>query len=340
MHILITGHTGFKGTWLAFLLTELGHEVSGISLEPLESSLYSHTFGSKLFKQEFFSDIRDYSEVKRVLSKVQPDRVVHLAAQPLVGESYLEPFLTHTTNFNGTLNVLAALSDLKMRSPCLIITTDKVYKPSTNTYRNLEESPLGGDDPYSASKAAADLLCQSWQKSFTEFPIAICRAGNVIGGGDYATDRLVPDLVRSIVEDRSVEIRNPESIRPWQHVLDCLNGYTRILLDPEEQNFTGAWNFGPSIDNERNVLDLTTHFLGYWGSDIKILVSEEKRFHEMDFLRLDSTKANMNLRWNQKYSFEKTVEVTCDWYKALENGSRMEDFTRAQVRDFINFKQQ
>jgi CDP-glucose 4,6-dehydratase len=222
MHYLLTGHTGFKGTWLSLLLSSAGHEVSGISLNPVEGSLFSRVRPRDLLNADVRLDIRDAAAVHEQIARIAPDVVIHLAAQPLVRESYRDPRGTFDTNVWGTINVLEATRRTESVQATLIVTTDKVYRNDGRSTGYVESDPLGGHDPYSASKAMADLATQSWRASYPGTPIAIARAGNVIGGGDVSPDRLMPDLIAAFATGTPARIRNPRAIRPWQHVLDCL----------------------------------------------------------------------------------------------------------------------
>lgn len=336
MHFLITGHTGFKGSWLSLMLKMQGHLVSGISLDPDEKSLFSDANLYDIFEHDVRMDIRGKKEIKRKVHDISPDVIVHLAAQPLVRESYLNPIETYETNLMGTLNVLEATRELMNLKAILVITTDKVYK-NLNVLRGyLESDELGGDDPYSASKAAADIATQSWFKSFGRTPLAIARAGNVIGGGDWAKDRLIPDLVRSYSSSLVPEIRFPSSIRPWQHVLDCLNGYCLLIEKMLSSAVTGAWNFGPDHRQRRTVLDVVSAFAdswGYTGSQVFIDRSEAEHFQESNILLLDSSKARRFLGWNDKLDFERTISWTALWYqRAISESAR--EITEIQIREF------
>jgi CDP-glucose 4,6-dehydratase len=229
MHFLITGHTGFKGAWLSLLLRERGHNVSGISLEPENNTLYKSASIGKFFEHDIRCDIRDLDRLQRNFNSISPDVVIHLAAQALVRESYKDPIRTFETNVHGTINVLKASQNLPKLKAQLIVTTDKVYKNMDKLNAYIESDPLGGQDPYSASKAMADIATQSWLSSFVNAPTGIARAGNVIGGGDISTDRLIPDLIKSYTSGLTPRLRAPKAVRPWQHVLDCLNGYLSLV---------------------------------------------------------------------------------------------------------------
>ena len=338
MHYLITGHTGFKGSWLVMLLSTLGHRVSGVALEPESESLFNQADISRLLEFDCRVDIRNFVALNEAFSAIKPDIVIHLAAQPLVRYSYKQPIETFETNVVGTLNVLESTRSLVDLQATLIITTDKVYRNVSKQSGYVEDDPLGGDDPYSASKAAADIATQSWATSFGMSPIAVARAGNVIGGGDWAEDRLIPDIFRSYRESKSPVLRNPESIRPWQHVLDCLNGYL-ILIDSMIKNSTsGEWNFGPNHLEKYSVSDVIEKFASFsqvsasaWSLD------EGDNPKESDFLLLDSSKARKELGWKDFLTFDSAVEWTAHWYQNFD-AKGAKDLSLAQIKAFLALK--
>ena len=333
MHYLITGHTGFKGSWLSLMLQMQGHEVSGISLNPPQESLFVQAELEGTFKHDFRIDIRDKDELTKAIHRINPDIIVHLAAQPLVRESYKYPVETFETNVVGTLNVLEATKQLKNLQAVLIITTDKVYKNHNQLRGYVETDELGGDDPYSASKAAADIASQSWIKSFATSPMAIARAGNVIGGGDWATDRIIPDLVNAYSKGQLPTLRYPEAIRPWQHVLDCLNGYLKLIDHMLETKVGGDWNFGPDHNIKHTVGDLTTEVAKEFGiSEIAWNIEGSDQPHEAGYLLLDSSKARQELGWNDRFDFQSNVNWTVSWYKADESAVKK---TKKQIETFL-----
>jgi CDP-glucose 4,6-dehydratase len=322
MHFLITGHTGFKGAWLSLILQQRGHLVSGISLEPEVGSLYEGARIGKFLENDVRCDIRESAKISSHFKDINPDVVIHLAAQALVRESYKHPVSTMETNVLGTLNVLNAsqqISDLKAQ---LIITTDKVYKNTSKASGYVETDPLGGQDPYSASKAMADIATQSWLFSFENSPTAIARAGNVIGGGDVCLDRLMPDLIRSYASGLTPKLRAPNNIRPWQHVLDCLNGYLLLIDAMIQEDTNGAWNFGPDENQAKTVADVA-HIAGaVWGAEKSWESDLDIHPHEATFLTLNSNKARSELGWSDKLNFKESVEWTVKWYKNVHNGSK------------------
>jgi CDP-glucose 4,6-dehydratase len=336
MHYLVTGHTGFKGSWLCLMLQMQGHTVSGISLDPLEKSLFNQANLGEIFENDFRIDIRNTKELTQAIEKIEPEVIIHLAAQPLVRESYKDPIGTFETNVLGTLNVLEATKRLSNLKATLIITTDKVYKNQNHLRGYVETDELGGDDPYSASKAAADIATQSWVKSFATIPIAIARAGNVIGGGDWAKDRIVPDLVKSINRNEALNLRNPKAIRPWQHVLDCLNGYLLLVNEMLNSSIEGCWNFSPEPEQIHTVQDLAKEFLTHFGKppSFTVKISLQEFLPESELLLLDSAKARKLLAWKDKYDFNRSILVTAEWYRN-ENELDLRELTTRQIRDYF-----
>ena len=334
MHFLITGHTGFKGAWLSLILRQQGHLVSGISLEPEAGSLFEQAEIGKFLENDIRCDIRESTKISGYFKEVNPDVVIHLAAQALVRESYKTPMNTFETNVTGTLNVLKAsqqISDLKAQ---LIITTDKVYKNMSKTTGYLETDALGGQDPYSASKAMADIAAQSWISSFKNPPTAIARAGNVIGGGDVCADRLIPDLISSYSSGLVPKLRAPNSVRPWQHVLDCLNGYLMLVDAVIQKNADGAWNFGPDENQSKTVADVANIAGTIWGAEKSWDNDLGNHPHEASMLMLNSNKARADLGWSDKLSFEESVKWTINWYKSVSAGSDPLEETLKNIREF------
>lgn len=337
MHYLVTGHTGFKGSWLSLMLQMQGHTVSGISLDPLEKSLFNQAGLNSLFENDLRIDIRNSSLLAQAVKQLEPEVIIHLAAQPLVRESYKDPTGTFETNVIGTLNLLEATKELADLKATLVITTDKVYKNHNHLRGYVETDELGGYDPYSASKAAADIATQSWIKSFATSPIAIARAGNVIGGGDWAIDRIVPDLVTAYSSGGTPKLRYPDAIRPWQHVLDCLNGYLMLIDQMIDKNLDGEWNFGPDHSDKYSVLDLVNNFARSWGVDLnsKTWQPEDSiQPHEAGYLLLDSNKARTTLGWKDKLDFASSVEWTSLWFKNQNNDNSLAQ-TEEQIKNFL-----
>ena len=335
MHYLITGHTGFKGSWLSLMLKLQGHTVSGVALDPMGKSLFNQANLSAIFRHDLRLDIRNPHAIKKEIKRIEPEVIIHLAAQPLVRESYRIPIETFEVNVIGTLNLLEATRDLESLKAALIVTTDKVYKNKKQLHGYIETDELGGDDPYSASKAAADLASQSWIKNFANVPIAIARAGNVIGGGDWAQDRIIPDLINAYSSNKRPQLRNPNAIRPWQHVLDCLNGYLTLVDYQIANQVGGEWNFGPGILEKRTVADLVKCFSEKWGfKDNGWELDNSKQPSEAGFLLLDSEKARLNLKWTDKLEFESSVSWTCSWFKNA-GINKSHEVTLNQINKFL-----
>jgi CDP-glucose 4,6-dehydratase len=333
MRYLITGHTGFKGAWLAAMLKARGHDVVGISLPPLEKSLYKETSLSDLFSKEHYLDIRNRSEFKKAITSLNADVAFHLAAQPLVRESYNTPIETYETNVIGTLNFLDGIMETNIQA-AVVITTDKVYKNKNLLRGYVESDELGGHDPYSSSKAAADIATQSWVDSFGSKNISIARAGNVIGGGDWAADRLIPDLVNAFNNNASASIRYPNSIRPWQHVLDCLSGYLALSDAMLAKGVTGEWNFGPEINTDTKVSKVADMAAQAWGQGASWTLDSEPQLHEAGYLLLDSSKARRELGWQDKLEFGSTIDWTIDFYKSVIRGKSPRVLLQEQVDAF------
>jgi len=334
MHFLITGHTGFKGAWLTLILRERGHLVSGISLPPEAGSLFERVNVGKFLENDIHCDIRHLKNLTSHFERINPDVVIHLAAQPLVRESYKNPIETFETNVMGTVNVLKASQQLKQLKSQLIVTTDKVYKNIGKSSGYLETEPLGGQDPYSASKAMADIATQSWISSFEIAPTAIARAGNVLGGGDVCADRLMPDLINSYSSGITPKLRAPNSIRPWQHVLDCLNGYLMLVEAVVEKKIDGAWNFGPDENQSKTVADVASIAAKVWGVEKSWENDLGNHPHEATMLILNSNKARTKLGWSDKLTFEETVEWTTNWHKNVNSGKDPLEETLKNIRDF------
>lgn len=343
--VFITGHTGFKGSWLSIWLNHLGAEVYGYSLPPpTECNLFDIAKIGDITKS-YFADIRNLENLKESLQECEPEIIFHLAAQPIVRNSYKTPIETFSTNIMGTANVLEAIRDFNSVKSAVIITSDKCYKNNEWLWGYKEADPLGGYDPYSSSKACAELITSSYRNSFFNVnnsdshlaKIASARAGNVIGGGDWADDRLIPDIIKSIQKNNVLNIRNPDAIRPWQHVLEPLNGYMLLAekLYFQDISFAEAWNFGPSESNVRSVRSLVELFSGLWGEEFNYnFESQITSSHEATYLKLDSSKANFLLYWNPKWSFEETIKRSILWYKAFIRGDNMYGHSINEIQDY------
>jgi CDP-glucose 4,6-dehydratase len=335
MHFLVTGHTGFKGSWLTLMLGAAGHKVSGYSLDPEPGSLFERAELPAHLASDIRGDIRDFDSVNSAFATIRPDAVFHLAAQPLVRESYVAPRVTMETNVVGTMNVIDAARAVDSVTGMVVVTTDKVYRNVNQVAGYLESDALGGHDPYSASKAMADILTQSWISSFPGMPISIARAGNVIGGGDVCKDRLVPDLMAGFASCSVVPLRYPGAVRPWQHVLDCLTGYT-MLMDRTLANSLPFvdWNFGPGQESFKTVAQVADLAAAYWGSGASWSNVGGDHPHEAGLLALDASRARSELGWRDRLDFASAVEWTVDWYKDSDSGKNPLDLTTEQISKF------
>lgn len=336
MRVFLTGHTGFKGSWFVPYLSALGHEVIGYSLGTQVSELYKEAQIASFVEQEFFGDVRDQGLLEIALLKANPDVVIHFAAQALVRTSYQEPRFTFETNFNGTLNVLVTLSKLPNLKSTLIVTTDKVYRIENVKGGFSETHALSGSDPYSASKAAADLLTQSWVKSNTEKPINIARAGNVIGGGDWSKDRLIPDIFRSIQKEEETILRFPEATRPWQHVLDCLNGYWMLIQNSIETGISSEWNFGPKSNQILTVGQVASLVLDEARPGRKWERSSVQDVVETTELSLNSDKARTLLNWEEKLTNTQAIKMTTNWYMRNLAGESAQKLLLEDIEGFLS----
>lgn len=338
MKYLITGHTGFKGAWLSLLLHHLGHEVSGLALEPERGSLFERARVADLLSADLRVDIRDAAAVRATIADERPDVLVHLAAQALVRESYRDPRRTYETNVMGTYNVLEATEGVDSLQATLIITTDKVYRNVNQTAGYRESDALGGVDPYSASKAAADIITQSWIAGHPDSaPTAIARAGNVVGGGDVCADRLMVDLIDAFSQGVPVRLRYPDAVRPWQHVLDCLNGYLTIIEALLRGEAAGeAYNIGPDPASVATVGQVTDRVAASWGEGSRWESDGGHHPHEAGLLTLDPSKAQTELGWANRLDLDATLEWTVDWAKRTGTGVDPRAITLTQIDRFLS----
>lgn len=344
--VLITGHTGFKGGWLAAWLESLGADVIGYSLEPpSDPSFFRETKLSSRIT-DIRGDILDQTKINQVISTYRPKFVFHLAAQPLVRASYQSPRDTFEVNIMGTVNVLESIRLSQIPTVCVCITSDKCYENKEWDYAYRENDPIGGHDPYSASKGAAELVIASYRKSFFESDgsdsvcaLSSARAGNIIGGGDWADDRIVPDCVRSIMNNDTITLRNPTAVRPWQFVLDPLFGYLLLALKMKEHpvEYSGAWNFGPHYSNNVNVRTLTEKIIHEWGFGKWEEMPQSNQLHEACFLKLDIAKSATRLGWKPVYSIDAAIRKTVDWYKTNDAGAEdMYNFSLGQIETYMH----
>jgi CDP-glucose 4,6-dehydratase len=341
--VLLTGHTGFKGAWLALWLQSLGAEVTGIALEPqTEPNLFDlAAVGEGM--HSVIADIRDRDVVSRVMQERRPEIVLHLAAQALVRTSYREPLETFSTNVMGTAKVLDAMRDIDTVRAAVIVTTDKCYENLESEVGYREEDRLGGHDPYAASKACAELVVTAYRRSYFSTgsapAVASARAGNVIGGGDWAEDRLLTDIMQGIASGEPILIRNPFAVRPWQHVLDPLNGYLTLAeaLYEKGAEVAEAWNFGPGEDDLMTVGQIADHLTATWGEGASWTVDDGEHPHETHLLRLDSGKATARLGWTPALPLSEALEWIVSWHRAHQRSENMRERTMEQIADFEPF---
>jgi CDP-glucose 4,6-dehydratase len=336
--VLISGHSGFKGSWLTLMLHRLGAKVVGYSLEPKKLSLFN-TLNINKYCKNYFADIRDYQTIKMVMDKQKPEIIFHLAAQPLVLGSYHDPLYNFETNINGTINLLEIFRKSKNPRVFINVTSDKCYKNDDKQGKSfIETDCLGGEDPYSASKACSEIITNAYRSSFYQkegISLSSARAGNVIGGGDWSDNRLIPDIIRSVVDSDEVIIRNPESTRPWQFVLDPLRGYL-ILAEKMYNNpsYDQAWNFGPSNESNISVKEMLTKVSEHLVFKYKFVSNNKKK--ESVFLNLNSDKAITHLNFERKFNINDALSNTILWYKKfLNNDSNLYKFSIDQVDNAI-----
>ena len=339
--VFLTGHTGFKGTWLLRILLLAGSDVTGYALEsPTNPSLFEQTGTEKQMKS-IIGDIRDGEKLKDAMLSAKPDVVLHLAAQPLVRLSYRSPAKTYETNVMGTVNVLEAVRACKSVKSFVNVTTDKVYLNKEWAWGYRENEELCGFDPYSNSKSCSELVTYSYRNSFFNEgkspAISTARSGNVIGGGDYATDRIIPDCIRAVESGKEIVLRNPNSTRPYQHVLECLSGYLLLAQKQyEDKSFAGSYNFGPDEESCVTTGELATLFCDSWGAGATWKnVSEENAPHEANFLKLDCSKSKSVLDWKPHWGIRTAVEKIVAWEKAVQGGTSAADATDGQIREYF-----
>lgn len=342
--VFLTGHTGFKGSWLSIWLSQLGAQVHGFALDPnTDPNLFDLCQIGAIINDRR-GDIRDRAAIKNAIDICQPEIIIHMAAQPLVRLSYAEPIETFETNIMGTANLLESVRNTSSVRAVVVVTTDKCYEnlESANGYR--ETDPLGGYDPYSSSKAGAEIVTSAYRSSFFnpedyknhQVAIATARAGNVIGGGDWSAERLIPDLVRALMRGETLTIRNPKSARPWQHVLEPLHGYLLLAqkLVEDGPRFSGAWNFGPDQQDHITVEEIIDLLQAELKKSVPIKTSQEPQLHETNLLRLDSSKAREHLDWKPKFSIRDSLEWTAYWVREYLDGAAMNAITRQQINAY------
>jgi len=339
--VLVTGHTGFKGSWMAFLLTELGADVMGCALPPAPGPSHFNLLKLQDRMTHVIADIREPGALSSAVQSLQPEYVFHLAAQALVKKSYHDPVLTFGSNVMGSVHLLEAVRQCDTVRALVYITSDKCYENVEWVWGYRENDRLGGHDPYSASKAAAEIVFSAYSRSFfasrPELGAATARAGNVIGGGDWAEDRIVPDCVRAAEQHRRVQLRNPHATRPWQHVLEPISGYlllaARLRTDPAA--YGGSWNFGPPRADVCTVEEVANAIARALGRDVAETDPSTAHHHEAQLLQLNCDKAHQLLGWYPRWSVDKTVAATADWYRSLRDGGDAQAVTRAQLHDYF-----
>jgi CDP-glucose 4,6-dehydratase len=342
--VLVTGHTGFKGSWLSIWLNELGANVIGYALDPYTDRDNFVLTGLSHKLEDIRADIRDFKTLDSIFEKYQPKIVFHLAAQPLVRESYSNPRETYETNVMGTINVLEAARNSKSVEVLINVTSDKCYENNEWIWPYRENDRLGGKDPYSSSKACSELVTQAYRDSFfsgkDKVAVATVRAGNVIGGGDWAKDRLVPDCIRALEEKRSINIRNPQSVRPWQHVLEPLSGYLLLAykMNKKPNFFSQSWNFGPNPTTLITVNDLANKLIDYYGEGNLILKQTKTNLTEAHLLMLDISKSNFNLGWQPSLSINEAIKLTVEWYKKYSKNTDIYKLCKKQIKFYQNIQ--
>jgi len=337
--VLLTGHTGFKGGWLSLWLQKKGAVVAGYALQPAyaESLFELASVGEHM--DSVIADIRDLDALKGVFERFRPEIVFHLAAQPLVRLSYVEPAETFETNVLGTVNLLEAVRKTRDCRVVVSITSDKCYENKEWVWGYRETDPMGGHDPYSASKGCAEIVNAAYRRSFFEalgerqIALATARAGNVIGGGDFSKDRLVPDIMAAIVKGKSLNIRSPGAIRPWQHVLEPLSGYMLLAekLWGSPKDYAQSWNFGPAAEDSRPVRWMVEKLIERWGEGVPWELDSAPNFHEANALTLDSTKARVSLGWKPRWTLDQALSAIVNWYKAYQRGDSIRDVVLRQI---------
>ena len=339
--ILVTGDTGFKGSWLSLWLHDLGAEVFGYALAPVGPVSHFVQLGLHELIDHVDGDVRDLDAVTSAFQRARPEIVFHLAAQPLVRRSYRDPKETFDTNVSGGVNILEAVRNTSSIRALMFATSDKCYRNRETNIGYVETDELGGHDPYSASKAAAELVFSSYNDSYfrdqSNFGAASARAGNVIGGGDWAQDRIIPDCIRALAAGEVIPIRSPKATRPWQHVLEPLSGYlvlsAQLLASPDQ--FAGSWNFGPDEHAIHTVGDVVDATIRHWGSGQVEVVPQDGTMHEAGLLNLNCTKAHQGLDWHPRWDFATTIERTIGWYREQHDGASPIELTREHIRNYM-----
>lgn len=342
--VLVTGSTGFKGAWLSYWLHILGAKVIGVGLKPEKGSIIFKSLNLKKKIKQHYLNIIDFEKINRLIEKNRPRIIFHLAAQSIVSESFSTPLNTFNTNVIGSINILESFKKNKISS-LVYITSDKCYLNLDKNKNFKENDILGGIDNYSASKACAEIAFNSYHNSYFKQKKLIAvtaRAGNVIGGGDLKQNRIIPDVIRSIKTKKNIILRSPNATRPWQHVLEPLSGYlllgAKLMNKKIGNNFKPNWNFGPDPKNSKKVIYIVKKFLENWNFKNKIIINKKINYHESKLLSLNITKAKKELGWKPRLSFEETVKLTSDWYKAFLDNKNLESITHDQIKFYLSKK--
>ena len=345
--VFLTGHTGFKGSWLALWLSSMGAHVTGYALAPnTKPNLFEILTIDNLISKSHIGDVRNLQQLQETMLSATPDVLIHMAAQPLVRHSYANPVKTYETNVMGTVNVLEAARQVKSIKATVIVTTDKCYENKEWEWGYRENEPMGGYDPYSNSKGCAELVTSAYRQSFFSAnnydvhknAVASARAGNVIGGGDWSEDRLIPDAIKAFEAGQTLKIRNPLATRPWQHVLEPLSGYLVLAeaLYSQGMKYASPWNFGPRDEDARSVKDVINLLIDQWGTSAKWEKEGADQPHEAGLLKLDCSKALHHLSWAPRWSLETAIEKIVMWQKSLQENKNMQEVTLSQIKQYMN----
>lgn len=339
--VLITGVTGFKGAWLGLWLSLLGAKVYGVGYKPNNNKRLFDQLNLRKKISYRNIDIRNYKELSKYIKRIKPEIIFHLAAQPIISKSYDDPFSTYEINSFGTLNLVNIIKKNNFIQSSVFITSDKCYESNNSTKGFKEEDKLGGIDPYSGSKASAEIIVNTYYQSFFKNKIkrgiATARAGNVVGGGDWSKDRLIPDSIKSLTKNKEIVIRNPNFNRPWQHVLEPLNGYLMLAyhIYKMPEKFSGPWNFGTERNTITSVEQIIKKIIFYWGKG-KFKIMNKKKFYEQTNLQLNIRKSKIKLKWKPKFSIDKCVSITVDWYKqVIMHNKSVEKITKEQILNYM-----
>ena len=341
--VFVTGHTGFKGSWMIIMLNLFGAKIYGYSLRPEKKSLFIQSNCSKLIKKNIYSDIKNRKKLNESILKIKPDIIFHLAAQPLVTEGYKNPIETFNTNITGTINILNTIKKCKSLKSVVIITTDKVYKIQNSKKHYSESDELGGSDPYSASKVCAEVLTNSFIQSYfkktnLKYKVSSARSGNVIGGGDYSNNRLVPDIINSINKNIKLNVRNPNHIRPWQHVIEPTFGYLKLAqlqFENKLQKIDSSWNFGPNKKSFVKVIDIIKKIKK--NKKLKIKISNKNQFSETKVLKLNNSKAKRLLNWKPKWDLNKSLNNVIEWDELFKKNKNAKEICENQIIKYLNY---